>query len=185
MRFLEASLDPVFFICHMLGKLFSHTSSNPIPPPPTTRARMRKAPPDTSDRPPTFQKYSAETDPDVILIAKPSLAPCPLLRLLPSHPEVAAVFPGTDPLEELPGFWKNSCFFFLYSGLKFCINWKNTQETGWMKPRPLYVCVRACVWLASLPRQGRAGGGAEWRVGPNPLPQLCDPGPGCKLLPHQ
>lgn len=36
-----------------------------------------KAPPDTSDRPPTFQNRSAETDPDVILIVKPNPAHCP------------------------------------------------------------------------------------------------------------
>ena len=50
---------------------------------------------------------------------------------------------------------------------------------------PVCVCARVCVWLASLPRQGRVGGAAEWRAGPNPLSQLRDPGPGCKLLPHR
>lgn len=162
MGFPEASVDPVFFTRHMLGELFSHSTHPPQP-----WARMQKAPPDTSDRPPTFQNHSAETDPDVILMAKPSLAPCPLFRLLPSHPEVAAVFPGTDPLEELPGFWKNSCFFFHYAGLKFCINWKNTQETGWTKPRPLCVC--ACVCVVSLPSKAREGGrwsGVESRTQP-------------------
>ena len=128
------------FFSHVISWVSSLVTRHPTHPP-QPWARMRKAPPDTSDRPPTFQNHSTETDPDVILIAKPSLAPCPLLHLLPSPPEVAAVFPGTDPLEELPGFWKNSCFFFRYAGLKFCINWKNTQETGWMKPRPLCVCV--------------------------------------------
>lgn len=52
----------------------------------------------------------------------------PFFLLLSSHPELTTVFPGTSPLEWFPGPCRNSCFFLCYSGLKFCVNWKNTGK---------------------------------------------------------
>lgn len=152
MGFPEASLNPVSFICHTLGEPFSHPPS-PSPLGQAGEGYCRQTThlpePLCGNRPRCCFNRKAKSSPF------PPLLEDPLCHFLPSHPEIAAVFPGTDPLEEFPGFWKDKCFFFCYSGLKCYVNWKNTQEAGWTKPRSL------CVYVVSLPSKARVGGGAE------------------------
>lgn len=115
-------------------------------------------------------------------------------------PRAHYCFSGGKPLEWFPGPCGNSCFFLCYSGLKFCVTWKNMGKKDRQGRAGSLPCVRLMLrgcspdvsWVSRLWPGARQGAFLRLLLGrlrtchrfPTSIvpPQAADTHPGLRAL---